>query len=59
MFKTWKSNGTAAVYHRTTVLNRVADIAGLAGVKRAAAEIGSAEHVTGTTANRILDMVAA
>ena len=58
-FKTWNTNGTAATYHRTTVLNKVADALGFAGYKAAAALIGDAEYVSGVTANSIVSTVAA
>lgn len=58
-FKTWNTNGTAATFHRTTVLNKAAEIGGLEMVKRAAQWIGNQERVTGVTANQALEYAAA
>lgn len=59
MFKTWNANGTAATVHRTTVLNRAAEMGGLEMVKRAADWIGNNECVTAVTANKALEYAAA
>ena len=54
-FKAWTANGTAATYHRTTVLNRAADLSGFKGYEAALAVIGADEKVSGVTANRALE----
>lgn len=58
-FKTWNANGTAATFHRTTVLNRAAEMGGTEMVKRAAQWMGDKERVTGVTANQALEFAAA
>ena len=54
-FKTWTRNGTAARYHRTDVLNKIADRFGRRGYDIAAALIGSAEYVSGVQANQAVE----
>lgn len=54
-FRTWNRNGTSAVYHRTTVLNRAADEYGRKGYEAARAVIGPSETVSGVVANEALD----
>jgi len=54
-FKTWNANGTAKTYHRTDVLNAVANASGLAGVKMAAQWLGNNERVTGVQAQEAYD----
>jgi hypothetical protein len=54
-FKTWTANGTAARYHRTAVLNKIADAFGRRGYDLAAAFIGSAEYISGVQANQAVE----
>lgn len=54
-FKTWNRNGTAARYHRTDVLNKVANAFGRRGYDLAAAYIGASEYVSGVQANQALE----
>ena len=55
-FKTWKSDGTSARYHRTTVLNKIADAFGRRGYDAAAAFLGAAEYVSGVQANQAVEV---
>lgn len=54
-FKTWTRTGTSARYHRTDVLNKVADAFGRKGYDVAAALIGAAEYVSGVQANQAIE----
>lgn len=58
MFKTWTRDGTPATHHRTDVLNRAADIGGMKAFEAALAVIGAAERITGSTANRAIEVAA-
>lgn len=58
MFKTWNSDGTAATYHRTAVVNFAAQTMGAKAAEMAAKWLKS-ERVTGVQAMEALDFAAA
>ena len=58
MFKTWNANGTAAMYHRTAVINFAAQTMGAKAADMAAQWL-KGERVTGVQAMEALDFAAA
>lgn len=57
-FKTWNANGTAAMYHRTTVINFAAQTMGAKAAEMAGKWL-KGERVTGVQAVEALEFAAA